>query len=151
MTRKWDVTEFCTEAGTWMLTPYDPGGRVKGVGVDCGGLLYELYNPYFGPFKPFPHEAPDWALHQDKEKYLDFIKPYVHETDRIQPGGFSLFHMGLVYAHAAIMLEDGNYIHAWGRKREGMVTKSAPRVMQYMSKQYGGGFAIKHFYPNEQV
>lgn len=139
----WNVKEFCDEARTWESTPYVPGARVKGVGTDCGGILYELYNPYFGPFPPFPNAPPDWALHNEDERYLDFIMPYVVETKTVQPGGFSLFHMGLVYAHAAIFLDDGYYIHAWGRLREGRVTKTKPRVMKALAKD----FPIKHFYP----
>lgn len=31
------------EAITWLGTPYHHQGRVKGVGVDCGTLLCEVY------------------------------------------------------------------------------------------------------------
>lgn len=31
------------EALTWLGTPYHQQGRVKGVGVDCGTLLCEVY------------------------------------------------------------------------------------------------------------
>lgn len=135
-------------AKEWKLTPYVPKARVKGVGVDCGGLLYEVYNPIFGPFPPFPTDyPPDWSLHSDDERYLDFVMPYVVEIPEVKPGGFSLFHLGLVYAHAAIMLDNGNYIHAWGRMREGCVIETHPKVMRAFARQNGNGFAVKHFDP----
>lgn len=131
------------EVTTWLGTPYIPKARVKGVGTDCGGLLYQVYNPIFGPFAPFPTDYPaDWALHSNRERYLDFIMPYVKEVSQPSVGGFSLFHLGLVYAHAAIYVGDNQYIHAWGRQREGSVTKTPARVMRAMAKGQ-----VKHFDP----
>lgn len=144
MGKPWNVKEFCDEARTWEGTRYMPGCKLKGVGTDCGGILYELYNPYFGPFPPFPNAPPDWALHSSTERYLDFVMPFVQEVRQIAPGGFSLFHMGLAYAHAAIMLDDGYYIHAWGRLREGAVTRTKKRVMQALVKP---DFPARHFIP----
>ena len=144
------VALVCADALSWEGTPYVPKARVKGVGVDCGGLLYEVYNPYFGPFPPMPQDyPPDWALHGNEERYLDFIMPHVTQVPAILPGGFSLFHMGLVYAHAAIMLTNGRYIHAWGRAREGRVTQSYVRTMDALVR-LNGGFPVKHFYPIEK-
>lgn len=143
----------CREAKTWEGTPYVPKARVKGVGADCGGFLYEVYNnPVVlggATLPPFPQDyAADWALHDaNGEKYLDFIMPFVKQVPCVRPGGFTLFHLGLRYAHAAIMLDDGYYIHAWGRLREGRVTKTAPRVMQHMATKQGKGFPAKHFEP----
>jgi cell wall-associated NlpC family hydrolase len=134
------------ETRTWIGTPYVPGARVKGVGVDCGGLLYEVYNPIFGPFPPYPHYTADWALHaKNPELYLDFIMPFVVATDVPQPGDFSLFHIGQRYAHAAILMDDNRYVHAWGRLRSGSVTQTAVRVMNAMGRQSGS--PIKHFTP----
>lgn len=137
----------CQDARTWENTPYQPKGRVKGVGVDCGGLLYEVYNPYFGPFKLMPDDyTADWALHSDSERYLDFIMPLVNEVGTVRPGGFSLYHMGQVYAHAAIFTEDNTYIHAFGRAREGRVAISTPRTMAALAR-LNGNFPIRHFDP----
>lgn len=141
------TAEICASVKTWIGTPYVPKARVKGVGVDCGGLLYEVYNPMFGPFAPFPIDYPaDWGLHQNNERYLDFIMPYVVEIRKPVVGGFSMFHLGMVYAHAAIFADTGNYIHAWGRLRDGSVTQTAPRILNYMAKQ-NGNFPVRHFEP----
>ena len=134
----------CRDLTTWDGTPYVPEARVKGVGVDCGGLLYEVYNPYFGPFAAYPRYSADWSLHEaNGEKYLDFIMPYVKEIGEAVRGGFSLFHLGLRYAHAAIYIGNNQYTHAWGRLRAGSVTTTPVRVMNWLGK----GHPIKHFEP----
>jgi cell wall-associated NlpC family hydrolase len=134
--------QVAADAETWIGTPYVPKARIKGVGVDCGALLYEVYCPYFGPFAQYPNYTADWSLHEaSDEKYLEFIKPYTVEVRAPIKGGISLFHMGLRYAHAAIFVGDNQYVHAWGRLRAGSVTKSPLRVMQWL----GRGHPIKHF------
>jgi cell wall-associated NlpC family hydrolase len=139
--------EVCAEALTWLGTPYVPKARVKGVGVDCGGLLYETYNPFFGPFPAYPQYTADWALHDaNGERYLDFIMPYVLSTTSPQPGDFSLFHVGLRFAHAAILLPGNKYIHAWGRLRDGSVTRTPARVMNAFARRQPE-FPVKHFTP----
>lgn len=136
--------QVIAEARSWIGTPYVPKARVKGVGVDCGGLLYEVYNPIFGPFANFPQDyTADWAMHSDRERYLDFIMPYVEEVRAPQPGDFSLYHLGLAYSHAAILMDDGRYVHAWGRTRDGAVTQTYARVMIAMDKK--NQFKAKHF------
>lgn len=133
--------DVAAEAKTWIGTPYVPKGRVKHVGVDCGGLLYEVYNPHFGPFAPFPTDySPDWCVHQNNELYLKFIDPYVHEVSEVRLGGFSLYHMGLNYAHAAIYIGNGKYVHSWGRQRAGGVTTSTSRILHALGKG-----KVKHF------
>jgi cell wall-associated NlpC family hydrolase len=136
------------DALTWKFTPYQHKGRRKGVGVDCGGLLYEVYNPLLGPFAPFPDSyAPDWGAHkEDNEIYLDFIMPYVVEVNGPQRGGFSLFHYGRNYSHAAIWTGK-NYIHAFGRSNVGYVKESPP---SFFTNKGGTMRAVKHFDVSEE-
>lgn len=137
--------KVCEEARSWYGTPYVPGARVKGVGTDCGGIVYDVYNPICGPFKHFPSEPCDWALHTDEEKYLDFIMPHVREIFMPQPGDLSVFHVRhtRVYAHAAIYLGGNQYIHAWGRPGHGAVTICPLGFLLTASRP----FPPKHFTP----
>jgi cell wall-associated NlpC family hydrolase len=114
------------EARTWLHTPYQHKGMVKGVGVDCGGLLYAVYGQFFGPFnKPFPTDyAPDWALHQDGEIYLDFIMDYVEPVPGPVPAGIAVFQVGRNYSHGAVCSHHGKYIHSWGRNGQGAVVET---------------------------
>lgn len=119
--REWIVAE----ARTWKGTPYQTHGRIKHVGADCGGMVYETYNPIFGPFKPFPKGIPaDWSLHKRGEIYLDFIEPYVVEVKRPVVGGLAMFEIGRNFGHGAICTEKNTFIHAWGRNQAGTVTES---------------------------
>lgn len=134
------------EAVSWEGTPYVPHGHVKGVGVDCGWHVWSSYDPVFGPLPLPPAQyAVDWALHNDEQKYLDFIMPFVREVKQPVVGGFSLYHVGRAYSHAAIFLPNGKYVHAWGRLRAGRVMQTAPRLMEYLSTK--SGKPTKHFEP----
>jgi len=119
--RQWVVDE----ARTYKGTPYQHKGRVKGVGVDCGGMVYQIYTPLLGPFAPFPNNyAQDWAVHRDNDMYLDFIKSHVIEVGMPQPGGLAMFRIGRNFSHAAICSERNTFIHAWGRTQHGSVIES---------------------------
>ena len=78
------------EARTWKGTPFHHKGRVKGVGVDCGGYLHCVYSQFF-PLPEFPREyASDWAVHSENEIYLDWIAPFVVEVKAPVQGGLTL-------------------------------------------------------------
>lgn len=126
--RQWIIDE----GRTWKRTPYQHKGRVKHVGVDCGGLIYQVYNPILGPFKPFPKDyAPDWSLHRENEIYLSFIEPYVVEVKKPSPACVAMFKIGRNFGHAAICTERGTFIHAWGRNQEGCVVESQLNFFRY--------------------
>ncbi len=105
------------EARSWKGTPYQTKGRIKGVGVDCGGLLHVCYSK-LTQLPPFPQDyAADWALHSEgPELYLDFITPFVVEVKKPVPGGIALFKVAHRFAHAAIVTE-------WGRNSAGGVVE----------------------------
>lgn len=112
------------EARSWKGTPYQHKGRVKGVGADCGGMIYEVFRQLL-PLPPFPkHYAPDWAIHRENEIYLSFIEPYVTQVKRRVPGGLAMFKIGRNFSHAAICTTNGKFIHAWGRNQAGSVIES---------------------------
>lgn len=113
------------EARSWLGTPYHHKGRIKGVGVDCGGLLYEVYGKFM-PLGPYPeYYAEDWALHQDNnEIYLEFMKPYTVPWDAPVPGGIAVFRYGRAFSHGAIISEKGTFIHSFGRTGRGKVLES---------------------------
>jgi len=112
------------EAMTWKRTPFHHKGRKKGIGVDCGGFIYEVYKHVLGiPHEPFPaHYAEDWALHQnDNEIYLAFLKPYVRQVNKPQPGDVIMFKMGRAFSHGTLYIGNNNVIHAYGKTEQGCV------------------------------
>lgn len=114
-----------TEARTWLNTPFVHKARVKGVGVDCGGIIYQCFAPYL-PLPPFPDDyAQDWSMHKDDhEIYLSFIAPFVREVPGPTTSGLALFHFGRNFSHGAICTARGTFIHAYGRTGFGAVIES---------------------------
>ena len=109
------------EARSWLGTPFHHKGRVKHVGVDCGGYIYGVYCQFL-QLKPFPeHYAEDWTLHRSEEIYMDFIGEYVVEVPSPRPAGLALFKVGRCYGHGAICTERRTLLHAWGRTKHGCV------------------------------
>lgn len=106
--------EAVTEALTWLGTPYHHQGRVKGVGVDCGTLICEVYEkvglmPHLDP-RPYPQ---DWHLHQLGERYLEHVKRVCFEVENPQPGDIVLYKIGLCVSHAGIVVDWPMIIHSY--------------------------------------
>lgn len=114
------------DAREWIGTPYHHKAKLKGIGCDCGGFLYSVYEPYFGPFPPFPTDyPPDWASHRDMERYLQFIMPLTTEVSSPDRGDFVLVKMGRAFSHAAIYMGNDTYIHSYGNRNLGGVIETS--------------------------
>lgn len=113
------------EAIRWKNTPYHAKARKLGVGVDCGGLIYEIFNKWL-PLPPFPKDYPeDWSLHKEKnERYLDFIQPFVQLIAIPHPADLVMWKFGRNFGHGSLYMGGGKYIHAWGKTGSGSVTIS---------------------------
>lgn len=116
------------EAKSWLGTPYHQGGcSKKGVGVDCGRYVYEVFSKFYN-LPPFPSNyAEDWANHSRQELFLNWLKPVAILTPLIQPATVSLFKFGRNFSHAAIFLGGDKYIHCWGKTGKGGVIVSSIR------------------------
>ncbi|WP_241239021.1 C40 family peptidase [Burkholderia stagnalis] len=107
--------DFVAEARTWMHTPFKAQGRIKGVGVDCGGLVvcvakhFELtqfdvtgYRLRMGP-----------ALVAYCEEHMQRIP-----IEWAEPGDVLLFAWNGKPSHIAILTERDYIIHAYAPNRE---------------------------------
>jgi NlpC/P60 family putative phage cell wall peptidase len=94
------------EARKWMLTPYRHCADLRGVGVDCGMLIVRVFVDLglTPPFDPRPY-APDWMIHRDDEKYLDFFQHRCAPTGEPRPGDIALLRYGRSYSHAGIVTQ----------------------------------------------
>lgn len=103
------------EARAWLRTPYHHMGRVKGAGVDCATLLAEVYaRAGVLPQVEVPFYPPDWHLHRDSERYLDFVLRHAIETSREpRPGDLALWRFGRCFSHGAIVIDWPLVIHAY--------------------------------------
>lgn len=104
-----------SEAETWLDTPFHHEARLKNVGVDCGQLLIAVYSTCgFVPqdFK-IDHYSPDFALHRDREWYLELVESFGYQVSVPLPGDAVLFKWGRIFSHGGIVVEWPNIIHAW--------------------------------------
>lgn len=102
-------------AREYIGTPYHPGARLKGVGIDCGTLLAEVYERAgIIPHMEIPHYPPDWNKQKKDEKYLEFILRHGHLVpfERVKPGDVAVWKFALSRSHGAIIVNWPVVIHA---------------------------------------
>lgn len=108
-------------AHRWLGTPYHHQGRVLGVGVDCAGLLCEVYREVGLMPEIDPGNYPaDWHLHRSEERILEWAdRCAVPVQGEPQPGDAVLFKFGRTFSHACIVVGWPWVIHA--ERRNGCV------------------------------
>jgi cell wall-associated NlpC family hydrolase len=102
------------EAKSWLDTPYHHRARLKGVGVDCAQLPAAVYEAVGLIPNLQPEYSPQWMMHRDEERYLEWVRPYVREITRkkLLPGDFVMWRFGRAYSHSAIVIDPPVVIHA---------------------------------------
>ena len=107
------------EALSWVhaKTPYHHMGRIKGVGVDCGTILIEVYSAVgLVPNFDTGYYPIDWALHRNEERYLGFVNQYCERVEEFKKGDIALYKFGRCVSHSGIIIDnDGNMVHALNR------------------------------------
>lgn len=110
-------TRVIEEARGWLRTPFHDRARLRGIGVDCGTLLAEVYSASgFGLIDWTEEFTRDWHLHSGAERYLEIISRFAAEVAEPLPGDLVLFRFGRTFSHAGIVEEwPGKLIHAYWR------------------------------------
>lgn len=109
--------EIVAEALKWEGTPYHHQASLRGVGVDCLGLLRGVYVGIYGsePEKPPPY-SPAWGETDDKELLLNAARRYLVPTayDGWRAGDVLVFRVrhAMSAKHCAIALDGDRMIHA---------------------------------------
>jgi cell wall-associated NlpC family hydrolase len=111
-----------TETESWVGTPYRGWSCVKGVGVDCGQLLYGVYHNcgHVGVLNDLPKDYPLYVgQHQASTEYINIVLTYFREIPEadVLPGDVVVWKLkgSLAYCHAAIVKTWPTYfIHALG-------------------------------------
>lgn len=106
--------QIANEAKSWLGTPYHHQAMAKGAGVDCCMILIAVYHacgliPKIDP-RPYP---PDWHLHRDNERYLNWVMKYAHEVAEPKKGDIAIWKFGRTFSHSAICLDGTEIIHAY--------------------------------------
>lgn len=102
------------EARTWIGTPFHSGGRLKGVGVDCGQmplLVYEAVGVI--PHYDSGYYPPDYHLHHSEEWYLLIVERFGEPIPGPpRAGDFALWKFGRCFSHGGIVVDWPRVIHA---------------------------------------
>lgn len=107
-------TAIVKEAKTWLGTPYRGWSCVKGVGTDCGQILYGIFH-HLG-YLPVIALPKDYSLqvsqHRASTEYIALVNQYFVDIPEAKalPGDLVIYKLGLSYAHAAIIVEWPRYI-----------------------------------------
>ena len=112
-----DRLDAVEEALGWIGTPYHHAARLKGVAVDCGMFLAEVFEraevlPHIEP-DPYPH---DWHLHHADEQYLGLVEKFgrrVPVEGEPLPGDVLLFKYGRCLSHGAIVVAWPVFVHSY--------------------------------------
>ena len=108
--------DVLAEARSWLKTPYHPHGRIKGVGVDCGMFLAEVYERVGLIQHCDPGDySQQWHLHHSAELFLEKIERAggVRIDGTPQPGDIAMFQFGRAASHGSIVLEWPMVIHSY--------------------------------------
>jgi len=108
-----DVVKIARE---WIGTPFRNCASIKGVGVDCAGLLAGVFKEAGLLTADFSLEKYNWqhALHHSEELYLKQIAKYfVAATEsNALPGDIILFNHGKTFSHSGIITDFPFIVHA---------------------------------------
>lgn len=107
-------------ARTWLGTPYHHQACLKGVGVDCLGLMRGIYEEMYGVKSPEPiNYSPDWGDADGNEAMLDAARAYLEPVpiDQLSAGYVVLirWQKHRVAKHSMIMTSPTTAIHAYNR------------------------------------
>jgi cell wall-associated NlpC family hydrolase len=107
------------EALSWVGTPYRQLGATKGVAIDCSMLLVRVMIDagIVEEFDPRPY-PPNWFLHRDDERYVDWMGTIAAEVETPKPGDIVLFRMGRAFAHSGFIVDDDHLLHAFADERQ---------------------------------
>lgn len=103
------------EALSWLNTPYHHMGRVKGVGVDCGMFIAEVFERCNKiPHIDFAYYPSDWGMHRSEEHYLKHMNIYFEEVTRSPlPGDVLLYRFGRCVSHGSVVIFNNTLIHSY--------------------------------------
>jgi cell wall-associated NlpC family hydrolase len=102
------------EAKSWTGTPYRGWASLKGVGTDCGQLIYGVFRACgLLPVLELPKDySLQVAQHQTSTEYMQLIDIYfrVIPESEVKPGDLVCYKLGLSMAHAAIIVDWPSFV-----------------------------------------
>ena len=137
------------EARTWINTPYHHHAHVKGVGVDCAQLVYEVArNVGIVIHKELPDDySQEWNIHNREERMLNYMEELgCRLTLTPAPGDIVAFKVGRAYGHVGILTSDNTFVHAFLQGNE-QGSKNGFVTEVYMSGEWARLDKLYYTYP----
>lgn len=98
------------EAREWLKTPFHHQASLKGVGVDCGGLVRGVYNNLG---VTTPNCPVDYARTPRNDRLRQIVLQYAVRTNDPKPGDIILFVLLKEPQHLGILTDRGTVIHSY--------------------------------------
>lgn len=102
--------EIIAEARTWIGTPWQHQGRLKGVGCDCVGVGIGV--PCALGIFPADFNVTGYARNPDPKVLIGYLKQYMDPTDTPTGGDIVLLKPGRIAQHVGLLTFDNTIIHA---------------------------------------
>lgn len=122
----------------YLGTPFHFGGRVKGVGVDCGGLLVCIARDAGMKVDDEPRATRENALeaiHAVAGKHAEVVWRVGGDSSIPSPscGDILIFSCRAMPGHCGIFTAEGSFVHAHDSSSTGMVVET-PLDERWMSR-----------------
>lgn len=124
--------EAVIEAQRWIGTPFRMNAAIRGVGVDCGRFLVEVYRTVGVEVgEELPLLSRQWHLHTQDNTYIEIIQRHCTPVPEPIPGGIAMFrlsrHSNRPYSHSALVVSWPRVIHVhWSSGVEWADATKAP-------------------------
>lgn len=125
--------QFVAEARTWLHTPFRAQGRIKGVGVDCGGLLV-CTGKALG-LTEFDVTGYKLRIGRVLEAYCERHMQRI-DLDRADAADVLLFAWNGKPSHIAILTDREHMIHAFVPNREVVEHRLDARMRLLVHRAY---------------
>jgi NlpC/P60 family putative phage cell wall peptidase len=125
--------QFVAEARSWIGTPYQHQGRLKGIACDCIGLVICTAQA-LGLTRENPTDygkRPDGRLRFALEQHVEIIP-----TGEARAADILLFQWNAVPLHVAIMTDDEHLIHAYLPNRKVVESRIDERIRLQLEAAY---------------
>lgn len=140
----WSVLDKLLEiARTYLTTPHINGGMVKGAGVDCCTLPVLIYRELDVVDIPVKTDySCDWFCAKDcKEIMLPYLEKYFDPVENLEPADLVSFRWGRSsFAHIAMYLGRGKFIHAHAENGVEIVTEDCPYFFDRQGRSRATGY-----------
>jgi NlpC/P60 family putative phage cell wall peptidase len=106
------IDQFIAEVRTWIDTPFMHAGRVKGIGVDCVGILACSARTVglmdYDNVNYSPASVDSEFLISELQRFTDPVPP-----EQRQPGDVLLFRVKGRPQHTGVLVTPSTFIHAY--------------------------------------